>query len=358
MPTVNAFDATASNTFTFSVPSGGDQVTQNRLTIINQSTAAVVYQQTQTTFNYTHIIAAAILTNGTYYSAYVNTFNSNGAMSANSNTVQFYCYTTPTLVFTNIPTASIIENSSYSFEITYNQTEGELLNSYEYFLYDAQNVALSNSGVLYVGSTTIPPTVLNYTFNGFADSTSYYLQATGVTINGTTVSTDLVQITVQYIKPNVFAVMQLSQNCDGGYVTVTSNMTDIEGTSNPSPPIYIADAAIDLTGAGSYVNWDANQFAISGDWKLQVWGKTFTNNTTIIQLGNSIGDTMTINYIEGYPPNETTLQVYCECIIQSGALIYYIYSNYITPPATTDTLQVVLFRVNNIYQLNIYNLGT
>ena len=76
-----AFDATTEFIFTFAVPSGGDQVTRNRLTIIDQSTGLQVYQQTQITFGLFHNLPANTPVNGSYYSAYINTFNATGSMS-------------------------------------------------------------------------------------------------------------------------------------------------------------------------------------------------------------------------------------------------------------------------------------
>ena len=61
-----AFDATNAQTFNFGVI-GGDQVTQNRLVIINQSTGSTVYNQIQTTYSFVHTVPASTLTNGVYY---------------------------------------------------------------------------------------------------------------------------------------------------------------------------------------------------------------------------------------------------------------------------------------------------
>lgn len=353
---VPAFDATQQNIFTFTVPSGSDQVTQNRLTITNQSTGVIVYQQTQTTFAFTHTLSANTLTNGTYYSAYINTFNANGDMSVNSNIVQFYCYTAPTYAFTNLPLNNIITNSSFNFEVTYNQIEGELLNSYEFLLYDAQNIEIANSGIKYVGSSTPPPTVISYTFSGLADNTSYYIKSIGSTINGTAVSTSSTQITVQYTQTNVFAIVQLSQNCDGGYVTVQSNLIDIEGKSQPSPPIYIGNTEVDVTGNGNYILWD-NGYELNNDFTLQIWGRDFNSNAPIMTMENQNGDILTLRYCEGYYQGGATLQAYLDLTIQSGSLFYYIYSNYIDIPTSTQKVQVWLRRINNMYQLDIYNLG-
>ena len=351
-----AFDATLDAIFAFNVPSGGDQVTKNRLTIINQSTGVQVYQGTQTTFALAHTLASSVLTNGTYYSAYINTFNASNEMSVNSNTIQFYCYTTPSFAFSNLPSGNIIANNSFSFQVTYNQTEGELLNSYKFDLYDAQNVIIATSGVKYVGSSIAPPTVITYEFGGFPDNTAYYIRCSGVTIESTEIQTLLTAFTVKYIQPNIFAIVELTQNCTGGYVTVKSNMTNIEGTSNPNPPTYINNEAVDLTASGSWVNWNQNQFNFSDDWTLNLFGKNFTSDSNIVVMQNNLGDTLTLTYRQGYYQDGNTLQTYVDCTVKSGTAIYYIFSNYIDNPLTTDSIQIWLRRINNIYQLNIYNL--
>lgn len=92
-----AFDATVESIFTFTVPSGGDQVTKNRLTIIDQSTGTQIYQAKQTTFAFTHTVPAGTLTNGVYYQATLITYDAQNNPSSQSNAVQFYCYSTPCL---------------------------------------------------------------------------------------------------------------------------------------------------------------------------------------------------------------------------------------------------------------------
>ena len=119
-----AFDATNAQAFVFGVI-GGDQVTQNKLTITNQSTNEVVYDQTQTSYSFVHTVPANTLTNGVYYSAYLITYDANGNASSQSNSIQFFCYSTPSFQFTNLPIGNIITNSSFAFEVTYNQSQGE-----------------------------------------------------------------------------------------------------------------------------------------------------------------------------------------------------------------------------------------
>ena len=348
-----AFDATTLSTFTFNVPSGGDQVVSNRLTIINQASGEIIYQATQTTFTYTHTLAANTLTNGVYYSAYVNTYNSSGTISADSNTIPFYCYTTPGYSFTNLPTGNIINNSSFDFEVTYTQTENELLNSYEFNLYDAQNVLITTSNVLYVGSTAAPPTTISYTFTGLVDATSYYVQALGTTLGGTSLQTALTQITVQYSQPTVYALMTLTQNCNGGYVTLTSNLTNISGTSSPSPPIYISDAEVDLSASGSWVNWNDGQIDVDGNWTLGIWGRNFTANTQILPFTTSAGDSITINY----NTDGTNMWWSVRVVPYTFQYGYYIESSRIAVATSTQQVFMWLRRIDNIYQIQIENKG-
>lgn len=350
---VVAFDGSKSQSFTFSVPSGGDQVTQNRLTITNQSTGVQVYQQTQTTFLYSHTLPANTLTNGTYYNAYINTYNSDGTISTNSNIIQFYCYTQPTLVFSNMPTGNIITNVAFSFETTYTQIENELLNSYEYVLYDAQQVEIANSGVLYVGTSTPPPTTLSYVFNGLNDGTAYYIQVVGNTINGTVVQTPLTEFTTQYTSPTIFTELNLSQNCDEGYVTIQSNLSNLAGTSFPSPPVYITgDTEVDLTQIHSWVNWRQG-IDIINNITIEIWGRSFTPNTTIFYFTNTNKDKISINYNV-----DSTNMWWSATIIPNGWQYgYYIESEHIVKATQTEQVFCWLRRINSIYYLQIENKG-
>ena len=113
---------------------------------------------------------------------------------------------------------------------------------------------------------------------------------------------------------------------------------------------------MDLTQEGSWVNWNQNQFDFSGDWTLGVWGRDFTPHENTVRLQNNQGDFITISYRQGYYQGGGVLKTYVDCMITSGTLNYYVYSNYIDNPLSTDTVQIWLRRINNIYQINIYNL--
>lgn len=347
-----AFDATQAHTFTFNVV-GGEQVTQNKLVITNQSTSEIVYQAVQTTYKFEHILPANTLTNGVYYSGYIITYDANGTASAQSNSIQFYCYSTPSFAFSNLPINNIITNSSYNFQVTYNQAEGELLNSYSFTLYDAQRIQIATSGVQYVGSITAPPTIISYQFTGFIDKTSYYIRAIGQTAQGAQVDTGFIAISVLYTVPSLFSIIELSNNCSGGYVIVRSNLIEIGSESNPTPPNYVDNnTAVDVRNNGQYIEWNSG-FELNGDFTASLWGRDFNENSNIITMTDDLGN----NIIIRYRTNENNT-VYADATVTNGDVVYYIYSNSIATPTTTDKIQIWLRRIGNQYSIKLANVTT
>ena len=346
---ISAFDATEEQIFNFNVV-GGDQVVKNKLTIINQSDSSIAYEDTQTTFAFRHIVPANTLTNGEYYSATIVTYNSNDDESSPSDGIQFYCFSLPQFTFANIPVGGLINNSSYNFEVEYNQTENEMLNTYIYNLYDAQRNLLSTSGELYVGGSAILPLTVGYIFSGMEDNTNYYIQAKGQTIHGIQVDTGLISITVRYIVPVIFSIIELSNNCEGGYITIHSNLIGINGESNPSPPVYVDNNnAVDISGTGEYVLWSSG-FTVDGDFTASLWGRDFNENSEIIFMTNNSQDLL-IRYMK----NEDD-EYYAELLVMDGTLTYYIFSDAITV-SSGDELQIWFRRIGNLYEIGLYNLG-
>ena len=124
-----AFDKSYATTFPFT-SNGGNQVVKNRLQIANNVTGVVVYDSTQTTYQLYHTLAENTLTNGTYYNARLKTYDVANNESEWSNTIQFYCFQTPTLTFQNFQ--STINNSTQLFEALYSQFNGEPIATYQF----------------------------------------------------------------------------------------------------------------------------------------------------------------------------------------------------------------------------------
>lgn len=348
---VPSFDATQPYTFTFNIQSGSAQIVANQLTIRRQSDNQIVYDEKQETFKYEHVVNADELVNGTYYNAVVSVFDTDDNQSPTSIPIQFWCYSTPSIMFTNIPASNIITNASFNFTFTYAQNEGEALNSYVVNLYNAFQSQIATSGVIYAQTGT-PPYDGSYLFAGFEDNTVYYIEIVGTTVNGAIVSTGQIQFTVKYSQPDLFTLVELTNNCEEGYITLKSNIVIIEGTSNPDPPTYINDQEVDLTEDGSWVEWN-NGYSISGDFLTRLWFRSPNPYTQIMQFSNAQGQTITMNYMLGYENVDAPdLQSYIEVYVQSiDGMEYYIYSNYIDTLPDTSYYNVWLTRVNGIYQL-------
>ena len=352
---IAAFDATQQAVFRFNVV-GGDQVTKNRLVISDNTTNTSVYDETITTYRYEHVVPANTLTNGTYYNAVVYTFNAQNESSVASSPIQFYCYTTPTITFTNITESGIVNNSTYSFDFTYNQAQSEPLNFYVVNLYDTAGSIISTSGETYAQSTTVP-LELSYTFAGFEDGISYGIEVVGTTINNTIVRTGIVHFSVAYIKPNVYTLAELRNNCLEGYINILSNIAIIDGEVVPGPPVFIDNKELDLREDGAYITWDSG-YTIPGDFTAQIVGRDFTPYKKIFQMSNTSGDIIEINWLQGYEEEtDTVMKAYAQLNVKMGgdsALYWYeIKSEYIDIPADTQYINIWFRRINNIYELHV-----
>lgn len=289
---IAAFDATQQQAITF-VVIGGAQVVGNRLVIRNNQTGEIVYNQTQSSMKLEHILPANSLKNNNFYNAVIYTIDNGNDESVASVPIPFYCYTQPALTIDNIPSGGTIENGTYSFQGSYVQNEGELLNSYRFTLYDSNKTILAQSPLIYYN--TDPS--LTYLFSGMSNNTSYYIELTGETINGTILTSGVKSFTVRYIQPASFAICDLVNDCENGYIQISSNIVAIDGKSNPTPPKYIDDKEVDLREPDSWVEWDSG-FSIKDDFTLRAWGRDFNPYEPIITLSNQQNTSSTPNKIE------------------------------------------------------------
>lgn len=289
---ISAFDSKKAHIISFIVI-GGAQVIGNRLVIRDNQTGKEIYNKIQSTMKLEHLIPANTLINGGYYNAVVYTIDSANNESVASTAVPFYCYSQPNLTIDNIPATETIENGTYRFIGSYLQKENELLNSYQYTLYDSNKNILSQSSLIYYDTDSS----LSYTFVGMSNDTAYYIELSGETVNGTKITSGLKYFTVRYLQPASFAICDLVNNCENGYIQISSNIVAIDGKSNPDPPIYIDDKEVDLRDPDSWVEWNSG-FRIQDDFTMRVWGRDFTPYENIITLSNDLSSSNNPNKIE------------------------------------------------------------
>ena len=348
--TVSAFDAIQEQVFNFNVL-GGNQVVANTLTIKNNATLATVYSATQNTYKFIHTLPANTLTNGTYYQATLTTKDAQGNVSNASAPIQFYCYSQPMFEISNMPSGNVITNSSFAFTVTYNQAQGEILNAYVFNLYSASGVLISTSNTMYNTNTSLPLNV-SYLFSGFEDNASYSIEVTGVTANGTQITTGRIPFTTDYTKPDMFSSLLLTNNCKGGYITIKSNIIGIGGISNPKTPIFIDNQEVDLRETGSYVEW-VEGYTVTDNWTMRLWGRDFTPNSEIFRFSNTDGDIITIEY----HVDETQCWFELKAKHSNWLWGYVIESAHIALPSETEQVFCWLRRIDNLYDLRIENRG-
>nr|DAG16094.1 MAG TPA: hypothetical protein [Bacteriophage sp.] len=344
---VAAFDASNSQIFTFNVV-GGSQVTANTLTIKDNSTLEQVYSATQTSFKLQHVVPAGTLTNGKYYQAYLVTIDAQGNTSAQSNTIQFNCYAQPVFRFTNVSEHAVVNNASFEFQAQYNQAQGEILNEYTFNLYNVAGLLVSTSGKQYNTSSTLPFNI-SHPFSGLGDNTAYSVEVVGRTSGGTSVTTGKVDFSVRYTSPTLYSPLYLTNNCQGGYITIETDINPITGQSNPTPPVYIDNKEVDLTADGSWIEWNEG-YKLSSPYTVRIWGRAFKKNTTILTLKNKNGATVVLSTAtdsDGYFWFEL------RATMQDWHYVYTIMSNKIAQPVDTDNLFIWLRADGDLYDLKI-----
>ena len=348
--TVSAFDAIQEQVFNFNIL-GGNQVVANTLAIKNNATLATVYSATQNTYKFIHTLPANTLTNGTYYQATLTTKDAQGNESSPSAPIQFYCYSQPMFEISNMPSNNVITNSSFAFTVTYNQAQGEILNAYVFNLYGASGALISTSNTMYNTDMSLPLNV-SYLFSGFEDKASYSIEVTGITANGTQITTGRIPFTTDYTRPDMFSFLFLTNNCKGGYITIKSNIIGINGISNPETPTYIDNKEIDLRETGSYVEW-VEGYAVTGNWTMRIWGRDFTPNSEIFRFSNTDGDIITIEY----HVDETQCWFELRAKHSDWLWGYVTESAHIALPSKTEQVFCWLRRIGNLYDLKIENRG-
>lgn len=234
--------------FTYS----GSQIYGYRVLIQNNVDHAVVYDNTtmgshNIVFNSVATIPANTLLNGNIYNFQVSVFdyklNTDGVYeyieSPLSNIVVLNCLKTPIFTFANITQNAIVRNSFVDAEISYYQENGELLNLYTVYLYAANQSLIWSSDVQYANTETVRVPEL-------MDDTTQYIQATGETVNGLEIKTDLIQFSCDYLKSDIFLKFRADNVPDEGAVRLSSNFVLVEGSSNAEELVYIDDEKINL----------------------------------------------------------------------------------------------------------------
>lgn len=346
---INAFDSNEDKTITFMWT--GNQAFKNICTIRNNATNAIVYQKTQDTIQLKHDIPAGSLSNGVLYNITIKVIDKDNNVSEESTPLLFYCYTTPIFKIDNIIENQVVRNSSYQVTLTYSQSEGEELQYYQFHLYNMNKNEIWSSGVKY-DTTTLSAILTDLDDNG-----TYYIRATGVTINGMELDTGFIAFSVNYVMPSMYAIVTLENKAHEGMIKIQSNIISLEGKfiGGDDNPTYINDEFIDLTNPENLVVFDEG-FQLN-DFTINIKGYNFADYSTILELSNG-QRVITLKKQKGIFKSENNIEkVYFELKVPNAFSHYIIHSNYLIPPKSSDILSIWIRRVNHIYDVYVENLS-
>lgn len=170
----------------------------------------------------------------------------------------------------------------YSNDNIYNFSEGSLSGSY-YFDFQASGL----SRTVDANGNLLPATDRKYK--------SFSLEYSITTIEGMIVTNNIYNLSCYYAIINNPQYLTITNLCDKGMIEINCTLTDIDGTSNPSPPIYINNEEVDLTETGSWVKWQG-VFYIQNLYTLRLWCRN-------INIGDMVRLTST-----AYPDRIITLK--------------------------------------------------
>lgn len=264
---ITSFDASNSQEFKF-VCNGGNQSVANRLTIVNAVTHEVVYQNKVTTYAYTQRVSGGTLTNGLRYYFYFNTYDYNDNISADSNKVYFYCYSSSTITFENIPSSGVLNSASFKFVAVWNQAQEETLQYFQFFLYN-KNKKLIDESQKYT-STNIPPIKFEHTFDGFEDDTVYYVSAKAVSTNGIESTSGLVGFGVNNDYSGEYFLIKATNYCTEGCNMIINNVHEIDGWTDGT---FVDDEHLLLNEWGQTAKWEEGVSFLNNSFVMLLWWK-------------------------------------------------------------------------------------
>lgn len=314
--------------------------------VYNSSTAAVVYDNTVTSYSLTHTIPAATLSNGTSYYCTITAYYMDGGteksvLSSSSNV--WKCLSAATWSINGISEGTVIGNSYYTFTMNYSQAQSEAINEYYIVLYNQSGTVYWNSGALYSSST-------ESTVTGLPNNTVLYARAYGTTVNGLSLDTGNLLVTIDYEVPNIYSVAYLENDKWHGWVKVTTNILDVEGTGVGTYN-FIDSKYINLTASGSSVTFTEN-FNLSGDFIVEAKGYDVSANKSVITMSGT-----NLSIVVTFRSGTFTGGTLFFAELKEANSGYVLYSNMIATPSSSDFIHLWIQRKDGMYNFTIANMG-
>ncbi len=351
---IPAFDA--AEDFSFSFSWSGAQAMGSRLTIRKNENNSPLFTGNDTSMKQIFRLPAETLENGVCYNAFLEVLNHQGAViSDRSNVIVFYCYSTPALVFQNISQNAVIENSSFTVTAEYSQAEGEPLTQYQISLYDLNRVPIQRQGIQYL---TKPVSQIQATVTSLENDGSYYIRATGETLNRMTVDTGYVLVNVKYIQPSMFSFVDLQNVGSKGYISVTSNLITLRGRAHvPEEELEYRDGTlVDLSEDGRFIQFSEG-FSFSRDFTLGYSFFGIPLNTAVMRWGDGKYEAALYYRQAVFDAQGDVEKGYFELLVENPLGFTIINSDYIEPVTSRAKYTVWVTRKGGLYRVSCTGEG-
>jgi len=274
------FPSTSSHDFTFSV-SSGDQVVRSNLVIQNNNTNVEIYNGTIESFQLKHTVSSSVFTNGVEYKCKIRTGNLSSQWSNYSDWIVFWVLAEPTITL-SITEGEVVYNSTETFTAIYSQSDGELLESYRFKLYD-KNEYLINTFSEQFGDGSVP---LEQEITGLENNVLYHAEVKTLSIHGQIGSTGLISFKPVYIAPYLSSALTVTNEANQGAIKISATLVQIIGQIDSGTINYINSDWIDLTSG--QISFQEG-FNIHSDFVLKLWCKNIPEDVVFLRLYSDYG---------------------------------------------------------------------
>lgn len=347
-PVINAitpFDPI--NSYKISFTYADNQAVKNRAVITDNSTGEEVYNSEQIGMSLEHTIPANTLIAGKQYLIQIQVFDIDNNSSNLSDSVLFYCFSTPTFSFNRLVDGETYRNASITLNANYVQAEGEPIRSFQFMKYSYDKVLLEQSSVFYSTSA------LSHSFYSLENKTTYYFRAIGETSHGISLDTGYIEVNVSYEQIPLDILFNVENDYCNGYITISLNIKDI-GYEVQNDNYTFENGMLTLIDNSLIYN---EGFSVSNDFSLYVDAKKLKVGT-FLTTSDDIFSLSIFSYLGKY---------YCELSVKNSEFKQYVElpKAKLDESSTISIIEVssedddmVIFEVkrkNGYYSLNINN---
>lgn len=351
---IKAFDATKDHVFTFRWNGGSLKrckiVIKDNVSGVTKCELSAETMRSQITMPANSVLNQKTPYNIVVTAVYVSSDGSEA--EATSDPEIFYCFATP-VFYVNMSNEQQVQNSSYTVDLTYSQTQSEELNEYRFILYgnDSTTVA-DDSGSLYNSQNR------SYSLSNLEDNSRYYLRVTGETVNGMICDTGKIPFVVQYLYPISYTDIEIENRSLYGDIMLNSNYVSVDGTKSANGYFVDGNTKLNLTDNGAYCVFDSGySIGFEKNFKSILDFSGVVASSVFYTMAAPDGTTIKVALNTSLFDGNDKPQTYLMLTERKGNLTRVIVSNYIEDYDISSTnLRMSLVRNGAYYSLKLIRL--